>query len=363
LTTPLRYRRTACFTDIHWGCRGNSEVHNDDCQRFIDWFCELVKSDPEIDSIAFLGDWYESRSAINTSTLNYSHKAAKQLNELGLPVYFIIGNHDLYHKNTRKVYAPITFGEFSNFIVINEPTEVPELGDGSFLCPYLFHHEYPTIKEQYKHLPVWFGHFEFMGFVITGQNHKMLTGPNPLDFATQRRVFSGHFHKRQTMGNVTYIGNTFPTNYSDSGDNARGAAVYDHDTDTLTTHDWLECPKYQRVLLSDLIEKGPGELIHPGSRVRCYIDQAINYEETMALKDAILEEFFLREFVVEEVVNLNEIASDTNIEDGDALEDVDHLVVRLLGGLQTDKIKPETLIAIYGGLSATSVQTDATTDD
>lgn len=359
----MTYNRTALFTDIHWGARGNSEVHNEDCQRYIDWFCALVKADPTIDSIGFLGDWYESRSAINTSTLNYSHKAAKQLNDLGLPVYFIIGNHDLYHKNTRKVYAPITFGEFSNFTVVNEPTEVPELGpQGSFLCPYLFHHEYQTLKDNYAHRPVWMGHFEFQGFVITGQNHKMLTGPNPLDFATQRRIFSGHFHKRQTMGNTTYIGNTFPTNYSDAGDNARGASVYDHVTNEIVFHDWLECPKYQRVLLSELIDKGPSALIFPGSRVRCYVDQAINYEESMSLKEAMMEEFSLREFVIEEVTNLNEVARDSEITEGDELEDVDHLVVRLLGGLQTEKIKSQTLIDIYSKLNATAVQKEAADD-
>ena len=34
------FRKAAICTDIHWGLKSNSLVHNKDCEAFIDWFIE-----------------------------------------------------------------------------------------------------------------------------------------------------------------------------------------------------------------------------------------------------------------------------------------------------------------------------------
>lgn len=345
--------RSISFTDLHWGRRNSSEVHNRDCLAFIEWFCEQVKAQ-RADHIIFMGDWFETRSSINVHTLNYAHVGMTLLNSLGIPIFMVVGNHDLYFKNTRDVHSLVSYAEFENVRLITDITVVPEIGDGALLCPYLFHHEYEELKK-YTALKTWWGHFEFQGFVITGQNHKMMTGPLATEFV-EPLIFSGHFHKRQQQNNVVYTGNCFPMDYSDSGDYERGATVYDHHTNTFQFLDWADCPKYQRVMLSDLIDKGPEGIIHRGARVRCYVDREINYEESMSLKEVILEEYDLREFVLEEVVNLDELArgSDVSFEQEEGLEDLDHLVVRILGQLQTEKIKPNRLVDIYNSLELPS---------
>ena len=99
----------ALFTDVHFGKKNNSAVHNQDCVDFISWFANEVKKDGDVEAIGFLGDWYESRSAINISTLDYSYKGAKIIDdlcsELKIPCYFIVGNHDLHRRTTRDVHA------------------------------------------------------------------------------------------------------------------------------------------------------------------------------------------------------------------------------------------------------------------
>jgi len=45
------------------------------------------------------------------------------------------------------------------------------------------------------------------------------------DFGGFDHVFTGHFHKRQTANNITYIGNCFPHNYADAGDDERGMMI------------------------------------------------------------------------------------------------------------------------------------------
>lgn len=344
--------KSACFNDIHWGRRNSSEAHNTDCLNYVKWFIEEVKKSGA-DHIIFMGDWFETRSSINIHTLHYAWEAVTLLSELGLPIFMIIGNHDCYYKNSRTVHSLIQYKEFPTVRIIDAaPTVIDEIGDGVLMVPYLFHAEYETLKDYLKlNLKSWFGHFEFQGFVITGQNHKMLVGPSPADYAGPN-IFSGHFHKRQKMGNIQYTGNTFPMDYSDAGDVSRGMMVYDHTNNTYEFIDWEQCPKYQRVMLSDLIDNGPEGKLWRGARVRCYVDREINYEESISLKEVMLEEYALREFVLEELVNLNDVARDTEVDltDTEELEDVDHLVVRLLSQLQTDTIKPQILVDIYNSL-------------
>ena len=38
------FKKVACFTDIHFGMKGNSRVHNDDCEAFVYWFIEQAKA-------------------------------------------------------------------------------------------------------------------------------------------------------------------------------------------------------------------------------------------------------------------------------------------------------------------------------
>lgn len=349
--------KTAAFTDIHWGCKSNSEEHNQDCARYIDWFCEQVRSDPSIDSIVFIGDWFETRSAVNVMTLQYSYEGAKKLNQLGLPVYFVIGNHDLYHRHTRKVYSTSHFEEFANFHIINEPTVVPELGvGGNLISPFLFPEEYNTLS-QYKNLRVWWGHFEFKGFVVTGYNITMPTGPDPAEFDGPAHIFCGHFHKRQTSRNITYIGNTFPTNFADSGDTNRGMMVYDHIADKIVFHNWTDCPSYIKVRLTDLIDGSV--TLTQGARVKCIVDVPISFQESNMLRQSMIEEYNLREFSMEESHEKNESIEDTeteldlseeNVEDGD-IRTIDELVIQMLSEIKNEVIDNQILIEQYKRLT------------
>ena len=143
--------KSAIFTDIHFGRKNNGLQHNEDCTNFIDWFCTQVVAN-KCDHVLFLGDWYENRSSLNISTLAYSHAAAKKLNELNIPIFFCIGNHDLYQRHTRDIYSTVTFSEFTNFNLIDKPTTVSCIGDGALIVPFLFHDEYDGLKNYKERL-------------------------------------------------------------------------------------------------------------------------------------------------------------------------------------------------------------------
>lgn len=350
-------RKAAMLTDIHFGKKSNSEVHNQDCLNYIDWFCDQVRQDPTIDYVAFLGDWNENRSALNISTLNYSYRGAKKLNDLGLPVYFCVGNHDLYHRHTREIHSVIPFQEFKNFIIVDQPMVVNEIADGALLTPYMFHDEYPKLQEFLK-LPFWAGHFEFKGFVVTGYNILMPTGPSVTDFIGPKNIFSGHFHKRQTMLHVHYIGNTFPMDFGDAGDFNRGMMVFDHLTEQATYINWSDCPKYIKTKLTDLLDNNV--VLYPQSRVKCIVDVPLSFEETAMTRQGIIEKYNLREFSMEESYEIQQALTETstevsgsiNVENIDKLDSVDDLVVQMLNNINSEHIDNQLLIETYRAIKA-----------
>jgi DNA repair exonuclease SbcCD nuclease subunit len=355
-TITQRINRIALFTDIHFGAKSNSELHNQDCLDFVEWFCLHVKSDPYIDAVAFLGDWNENRSSLNIATLNYSYRGAKRLNDLGIPVFFVVGNHDLYHRHTREIHSIVPFNEFDNFIVIEEPVIVnnPRNEDVLF-CPYLFHDEYPTLAE-HLNIPIWMGHFEFKGFEVTGYGMKMPTGPDPKDYAGPRYIMSGHFHKRQAYEdcNVVYIGNAFPSNFGDAGDFNRGMAVYDFADNRLTFKNWEQCPKYIKTSLTDILDGSV--TMHSGARVKCLVDVPISFEESTVLKQSLTEKYNLREFTMEESLEIREVLYDTETSvdwsDTTKLASVDELVEQMLNEINSDHFQNDLLVKIYQGLKS-----------
>lgn len=338
------------FTDIHWGRHSNSEQHNQDCLDFIRWFIRNIKKDGEIDHVIFMGDWYQNRSSINVSTLNRSYAAAKELNDLNLPIFMINGNHDLYHRSSRDVYSTIDFHAFSNFTVIDTPRYIENIGSGALLCPYIFPEEYPSIL-QYLKLETWFGHFEFRGFEVTTYGFALDTGPSHSDF-NGPKIFSGHFHKRQIVDNVAYIGNAFPMDFGDAGDFNRGMMIYDHSEKKPTFIDWKECPKYVKIKITELLDD---DIKLPmGAKVRCLVNYALSYTESKAIRSLFMKKYKLRDFSLEETSELDSAITDTDAEllldeDG-TLANVDELVIQMLTGVVADKIDNKKLIQLYQDL-------------
>lgn len=340
-------KKIAMFTDIHFGKRNNSHLHNQDCLDFVKWFCEQVKADPTITHVFFLGDWFENRNAVNVLTLNVADEAMRMLNALGLPVYIIIGNHDLYHRENRKVFSTKFFETMENVHLVSEITPVDDL----LIVPYLFKNEYPLLAE-HTDKPYWFGHFEFRNFIVTGANRRMEHGPTHSHFKDVKYIFSGHFHKRQIGDNVIYIGNTFPMDYGDVWDDERGMCTFDTETEDVNFIDWPDCPTYRKISLTDLLDDKIDSL-PPKCRVKCLIDSDISYSDAQALRDEFIKTHHLREFILEE--NLAEkksaIAGEDQAFESFNFDSLNDAVVSMLHtDLSTSTIDSTLLIDIYNSL-------------
>lgn len=343
--------KAACFTDIHFGKKNNSIRHNQDCLDFIDWFIMQVKKEGSVSHIIFLGDFFENRNSVNIQTLDYAYDGLRKLNDLEIPIIILVGNHDLHHRENRNVFSTRVFNELKNIVVVAEPMIYD---NDTLLCPFLFKHEYPSLSK-FANQKYWYGHFEFREFIISGSNRMMEHGPDHSQFNTQKYIFSGHYHKRQCRDNVIFMGNTFPMDFGDAGDRARGAMFVNHKTEEVSFVDWDDAPTYTKTRLSDVVEGRWTPL--PKARIECLLDMEITYTEAQVLRDEFVKLYQLREFIIKENALEKENALGGNEDLLEDMSEIDAASLRdsvrtlLSTGIQnTTTINTSTLISIWDEL-------------
>jgi DNA repair exonuclease SbcCD nuclease subunit len=333
------FKKAAAFTDVHFGLKSGSRIHNNDCEDFVKWFCEESRKE-NCETCIFLGDWHNNRSTIDVSTMNYTLSNIERLSKNFEKVYFILGNHDLYYKDKREINSVEFMRLFDNVIPIRNPfTE----GDVTIL-PWLVNDEWrsvSSIKSRYI-----FGHLElpsfYMNAMVQMPDHGLLQYRH---FSNQEYVFTGHFHKRQQKENIIYIGNAFPHNYSDSGDDERGMMILEWGS-TPIYRSWPGQPIYRTYKLSELIDKSE-ILLREKMHCRVGIDLPITFEEANFIKQTFMTDYNLRELMLipdkSEVENSN-TAIDINF------ESVDSIVMNQIDAITSESFDKNLLLEIYKDL-------------
>ena len=335
------FKKAAVFTDIHFGLKGNSKVHNDDCEEFIDWFIETAKAN-SCETGIFCGDWHHNRNSLNLTTMDATIRSLEKLGAAFDKFYLFLGNHDLYYKDKRDVSSTM-FGKhipgitFVDRIITEEDVT---------LIPWLVGEEWKQVQKiKSKYI---FGHFElphfYMNAMVQMPDHGELTSEH---FANQDYVFSGHFHKRQVQGKIHYIGNAFPHNYADAWDDARGMMILDRENNAEPEYiDWPGCPKYRTIKLSQLIDEAD-TLIKDKMYLRVTLDLPISYEEASFIKETFISQYKCREITLIPQKQIEEMTTSLDISQ---FASVDQIVAGEIAELDTDNFDKKTLLEIYHGL-------------
>src|ERR1700691_380219 len=107
------FKKTAIFGDLHLGNKNNDRQFNLDCKNYIEWFISIA-IDQKVDCIIFLGDFFHNRHSIHIGTLNYGLTCLELLNDIGIPIYMIPGNHDEFYKEKREISSIAIGKNFKN---------------------------------------------------------------------------------------------------------------------------------------------------------------------------------------------------------------------------------------------------------
>ena len=267
--------KIAIITDQHFGARKNSKLFHDYFLKFYEdiFFPTLIKEG--ITTIVDMGDTFDSRKGVDFVSLEWAkNNYYDKLEELGITIHTIIGNHTAYYKNTNDLTGVGLFlREYDNVKIYSEAEEVT-LDKTKFLFVPWINSEnqnktFELIEESDS--PCVMGHLELNGFMAT-RGHYMEHGMDANIFDKFDRVFTGHYHMRSNQGNVFYLGNPYEMYWNDVNDRERGFHLFD--TDTLvhtpvnnpyqifhnlyyedTPHQMLDITKYNQKILKVIVRK------------------------------------------------------------------------------------------------------------
>jgi DNA repair exonuclease SbcCD nuclease subunit len=334
------FKKAAVFTDIHWGLKSNSIQHNIDCTNFVDWFIQEAKKE-NCETCFFLGDWHHHRATINLQTLQFSLNALEKLNSAFEQVYFLVGNHDLYYRDRRDVHSVEWARHLPRVEIVNDWFN----RDGVTIAPWIVGDEWRRVGSMSgKYM---FGHFElphfYMNSFVEMPDHGELSSN---DLTGYDHVFSGHFHKRQTKSNITYIGNAFPHNFADAGDDDRGMMILTWG-EKPQYRSWSGAPKFRVYRLSEVLDN-PNKLLLPDSYVKINLDINISFEEANFIREKLMPEHKLRELTL--------IPIKVTVADGDIdvsnihLDGIDKIVQNQINEIQDGAFDKRLLLEIYKNL-------------
>lgn len=331
------FKKAAVFTDIHFGLKSNSLQHNQDCANFVEWFIATAKAEG-CETCFFLGDYNHHRASINIQTLQFGLRSLERLSESFENVYFIAGNHDLFYRDKRDVHSVEWAKHLPNVTIIDRWFEQGDV----VIAPWLVGEDWRQLE--HKRGKYLFGHFELPHFILNA----MIEMPDHGELQTTHLaqfeyVFSGHFHKRQQKGNVVYIGNAFPHNYSDVSDDDRGMMILEWDGKP-EFKAWPDAPKFRNYNLSQILDN-PEKLLLPDSYVKVNLDIDISFEESAFLRETLVPQYRLREMTL--IPMKIDLETDSTDYSNTEFESVDAIIQKQIEELQEGAFDKKLLLDIY----------------
>jgi DNA repair exonuclease SbcCD nuclease subunit len=244
--------KVAIITDQHFGARNDSIAFLDFFQKFYENTFFPALDSASINTVLVLGDTFDRRKYVNFYALDRAKKMFfDKLEERGITVYMLAGNHDTYFKNTNEINSPdLLLAEYNNIEVIDEPKTINLNGFEVCMLPWICPENYTQSLDEIKNTTstLCMGHLEIAGFAMYRgmESHE---GFSAETFNKFDLVFSGHYHHRSNDRNIYYLGNPYELTWQDYND-PRGFHLFDFATRQL---DFVENPyrMFERIEYTD----------------------------------------------------------------------------------------------------------------
>jgi DNA repair exonuclease SbcCD nuclease subunit len=256
--------KIAMITDTHAGVRNDNPAFHEYQKCCYDWFFNYIDTN-SIGHVVHLGDIFDRRKYINfLSAKRCREDLLDPLEDRGIETHIIQGNHDSYYKDTHEVNAldELVVGRYRCINTYSLPDIINIDGLDIQIMPWITASNREQAMDVIEHprAEVLMGHLELNGFTM----HKGLISDHGLDrkvFDKFDKVYSGHYHHRSTIGNVSYIGAFAEYTWHDYSD-PRGFSVFDTETRILefiqNPYKMFRIAKYDDVANPNIVEKIQG---------------------------------------------------------------------------------------------------------
>jgi len=229
-------KKIAIITDTHFGVRNDNIYFMKNMKMFFEdiFFPYLLENN--IDVLIHMGDVWDRRKYINFHTLNFfKEHFFDKLREYGIEMFVCVGNHDVYYKNTNTVNSVSgLLKEYDNIHIYDGvASEVNIKGKDFLFIPWLTsdngQQSYEVINK--TKCKIAFGHLEISGYEM----HKGAICEHGEDKDVYKKfemVYTGHFHTKNSHGNISYLGTPYEMTFADCGEE-KGFHVLDVQTNEL----------------------------------------------------------------------------------------------------------------------------------
>ena len=225
--------KIALITDTHWGIRNDNIAFIENNKKFLDNIFFPYLDEHSIKNVIHLGDLVDRRKYINFYTANRVRKDfLLPLDERGITMDIIAGNHDTYFKNTNEINSltELVDKKYNGISIYYEPIEKIYDGVKILLLPWICD---DNRERTYKimettNAQICMGHLALQGFEMY-KGSPISDGMGPGSFGRFDVVCSGHYHHRSSNGHIFYLGSHGEFTWSDYQDH-RGFHIFDTET-------------------------------------------------------------------------------------------------------------------------------------
>lgn len=222
--------------DTHFGARGDSLEFHRYYERFYSKVFFPYLKENNIKVVIQVGDLYDRRKFININTLFLSRSYFYNLfGEYDIQLISLLGNHDIYFKNTLDINSPeLLLGSIPNVHIFKDYGQIDFNGVLVDVIPWMCESNVNNIKYMIRqskaHICV--GHFEINGFQMN--RGSVFKGDfKASELSKYEIVISGHFHHRSNDNHIFYVGTPTENTWADHND-PKGFHILDLNTRELS---------------------------------------------------------------------------------------------------------------------------------
>jgi DNA repair exonuclease SbcCD nuclease subunit len=250
--------KIALVSDLHFGVKDSDKKFQDSQFAFMEQMVNDCK-DRGIEKIFILGDLFDTRHAVNVLTINRVVEFFKR-HEGEVIWYIILGNHDLYYKNSIDVSSMVVLDRITNVNIIDKPT----IKNDTLLIPWITDYEqFRNEVEGKMDCKRLFGHLDVIGAKMDIFNNRAGQGFDKDElFKHWKHIYTGHYHihSETTQGDckLTYLGSPYQLNRSEIEE--KGFYILDTDTEEIEFVRNKHCIEYKKLKYPEIPEN-PEEFI------------------------------------------------------------------------------------------------------
>lgn len=328
------------IADLHFGNKNNLKKHNNDLLDFAE-FIAKSKRLKDVRELNVLGDVFHQRDKLDVGTMNAAMEFFEYLSKR-FDIRMLIGNHDMYYKDRRDIHS---LKQFQQYVDLVDYQQFDDKTNTLYTSWLITGEEYDdliarTLKDKIKTV---MGHFEFSTFRLN-DNYIMEHGQTHKSLSHVENIITGHYHKRQIVDNVAYIGTPFPFDFNDANDTERGVSVFDDDLG-------MAFLNYDRVKVVSVSHQDFLDSEYEDSEnttIRVVIDESIDQDTMDQIKDKMSDTGF-SDSRVQYKVDKNKQLTESNlveVEEAD-IADIDSLVKKMISNMDEGEFDKQVLNSIY----------------